>query len=125
MTMKRISFHDSDCSRFIFHKQRGIVVLIVFALAGLLACERTPDQTQEAKKPAVADRPGVLHITSAELARTVMRAVEDHSVPILKEVTSKFGGDYYDLRLVDGRIGGNSTGCHEEIHPLALCEHKT
>ena len=72
MTMTRISFPDFDCSRFIFHKHRGIVVLIAFALAGLLACERTPDQTQDARKPVVADRPGVVHLTSAELARTVI-----------------------------------------------------
>jgi cobalt-zinc-cadmium efflux system membrane fusion protein len=48
------------------------VGLVVFALAGLIACERTPDQVPEAKKAVVADRPGVLHLTSEELARTVI-----------------------------------------------------
>jgi cobalt-zinc-cadmium efflux system membrane fusion protein len=48
------------------------VGLVVFALAGLIACERAPDQVPEAKKAVVADRPGVLHLTSEELARTVI-----------------------------------------------------
>ena len=47
-------------------------VLAAFALAGLIACERTPDQASEAKKAVVADRPGVLHLTSEELSRTVI-----------------------------------------------------
>ena len=72
MSMKRISFPDSDCSRFMFHKQCGIVVLIAFALAGLIACERTPEQATESKNAVVADRPGVVHLTAEELARTVL-----------------------------------------------------
>ena len=48
------------------------VGLVAFALVGLLACERTPDQAPETKKAVVADRPGVLHLTSEELARTVI-----------------------------------------------------
>ena len=75
MTMKRISFPDSDCSRFMFHKQCGIVVLIALALAGFVACERTPEQATEAKKAVVAARPGVLHLTSEELARTAIEVV--------------------------------------------------
>ena len=54
-----------------FHKQRGMVVLIAFALVGLLACERTPDRAPEAKK-AVADKPGMVHLTAEELARTAI-----------------------------------------------------
>jgi len=46
--------------------------LVAFVLAGFAACERTPDQASEAKKAVVADRPGVLHLTSEELARTVI-----------------------------------------------------
>jgi membrane fusion protein, heavy metal efflux system len=72
MTMKRISFLDSDCSRFMFRKPCGIVVLIAFALAGLIACERTPEQATESKNAVVADRPGVVHLTAEELGRTVL-----------------------------------------------------
>jgi membrane fusion protein, heavy metal efflux system len=70
--MKRISGWYSDVSCFTFHEQRWVVLLAAFALAGLIACERTPDQAPEAKKAVVADRPGVLHLTSEELARTVI-----------------------------------------------------
>ena len=72
MTMKRISFPDSDCSRFMFRKPGGIVVLIAFALAGLIACERTPEQATESKNAVVADRPGVVHLTAEELGRTAL-----------------------------------------------------
>ena len=48
------------------------VGLVVFALAGLLGCERTPDQVPEAKKAVLADRPGVLHLTAEELSRTAI-----------------------------------------------------
>ena len=56
----------------LFHEQCFAVLLAAFALVGLLACERTPDQAPEAKKGVVAYRPGVLHLTSEELARTVI-----------------------------------------------------
>ena len=72
MTMKRISFLDSDCLRFMFCKPCGIVVLIAFALAGLIACERTPEQATESKNAVVADRPGVVHLTAEELGRTAL-----------------------------------------------------
>jgi cobalt-zinc-cadmium efflux system membrane fusion protein len=48
------------------------VGFVVFALAGLIACERTPDQAAEPKKAVVADRPGVLHLTAEELSRTAI-----------------------------------------------------
>jgi cobalt-zinc-cadmium efflux system membrane fusion protein len=51
------------------------VGLAAFTLAGLIACERTPDQAPETKKAVVADRPGVLHLTSEELARTAIEVV--------------------------------------------------
>ncbi|MEK7761257.1 MAG: efflux RND transporter periplasmic adaptor subunit, partial [Nitrospirota bacterium] len=70
--VKRLSFHNSNASRFTFHEQRWVILLAAFALAGLLACDRTPDQALEAKKAVVAERPGVLHLTSEELARTVI-----------------------------------------------------
>ena len=70
--VKRPSFPDSNASRFTFHERCGVVLLVVFACTGLVACERTPDQAPEAKKAVVADRPGVLHLTSEELARTAI-----------------------------------------------------
>jgi len=72
--VKRISFLDSDVSPFTFHERRWGVLLLAFAVVGLLACERTPEQPPETKKVDVADRPGVLHLTltAEELTRTVI-----------------------------------------------------
>ncbi|MEO7819007.1 MAG: efflux RND transporter periplasmic adaptor subunit, partial [Actinomycetota bacterium] len=70
--VKRISFLDSDVSPFTFHERRWGVLLLAFAVVGLLACERTPDQALETKKAAVADKPGMVHLTAEELARTVI-----------------------------------------------------
>ena len=58
-------------SRTIYERY-GVVLLVALAFAGFAACYRTPDQAPEAKKAVVADRPGVLHLTSEELARTVI-----------------------------------------------------
>ncbi len=56
----------------LFHDRRAVIFLVAFALAGLLACDRTPEQAPEAKKAVVADKTGVVHLTSEELARTVI-----------------------------------------------------
>ena len=71
-SVKPISFLDSDVSRFTFRERQSVVLLVALAFVGLIACERTPDQAPEAKKAVVAERPGVLHLTSDELARTVI-----------------------------------------------------
>ena len=55
-----------------FHEQCGVVLLVAFVLAGFVACDRTPEQASEVKKAVVADRPGMLHLTSEELARTAI-----------------------------------------------------
>ena len=117
MTMKRISFQDSDCSRFMFHKQRGIVVIIVFALAGLIACERTPDLTEEAKKPAVADRSGVLHITSAELARTVIEVtpVARGQLLVPREFPATVQANENELAEVTTLIRGRVVKVHVDV----------
>ena len=57
--VKPISLPDSDASHFMLHERCRVVFFVAFALAGLLACERTPDQAAEPKKAVVAERPGV------------------------------------------------------------------
>jgi membrane fusion protein, heavy metal efflux system len=57
---------------FLFHQQRWLFLLIAFALVGLLACERTPEKAAQPKQAVVSDRPGVVHLTAEELARTVI-----------------------------------------------------
>ena len=58
-----------------FHERCGVVLLVAFVFAGFVACDRTPEQAFEVKKAVVADRPGVLHLTSEELARTAIEIV--------------------------------------------------
>jgi cobalt-zinc-cadmium efflux system membrane fusion protein len=67
-----ISLSDSNASRFTLHARHATVLLVVFTLAGFLACERTPDQAPETKKAVVAERPGMVHLTAEELAQTVI-----------------------------------------------------
>lgn len=49
--------------------------LVAAALAWLIACERTSEQAPEPKNAVSAARPGVLHLTSEELGRTVIEVV--------------------------------------------------
>ena len=117
MTMKRISFPDSDCSRFMFHKQRGFVVLIVFALVGLLACERTPDQALETKKAVVADKPGVVHLTTEELARTVIEVtpVARGALRVPREYTATIQANENELAEVTTLIRGRVVKVHVDV----------
>jgi cobalt-zinc-cadmium efflux system membrane fusion protein len=57
------------------YERRGVVLFVAFAFAGFAACDRPPDQAPEAKKAVVTDGPGVLHLTSEELTRTVIEVV--------------------------------------------------
>ena len=70
--VKPISLPDSDASQVTLHERCRVVLFVAFVLAGLLACERTPDQAPEAKKAVVAERPGVLRLTAEELSRTAI-----------------------------------------------------
>jgi len=70
--VKPISLPDSDASHFTLHERCRVVLFVAFVLAGLLGCERTPDQAAEPKKPVVAERPGVLRLTAEELSRTAI-----------------------------------------------------
>jgi cobalt-zinc-cadmium efflux system membrane fusion protein len=72
MTMRAKAF---KIERFTFHKRGWAVLLIAFIGAGFVACDRTPDQAPETPKAVVAERPGLLHLTSEELARTVIQVV--------------------------------------------------
>ena len=90
-----------------FHTQRGIVVLIAFALVGLLACERTPDRAPEAKK-AVADKPGMVHLTAEELARTVIEVtpVARGALLVPRQYTATVQANENELAEVTTLIGG-------------------
>ncbi|HKP01310.1 MAG TPA: efflux RND transporter periplasmic adaptor subunit [Nitrospiraceae bacterium] len=59
--------------RFTFQERCWAVLLTAFLGAGFVGCERTPDQASETPKAVVAERPGLLHLTSEELARTTIQ----------------------------------------------------
>ncbi|NWF73946.1 MAG: hypothetical protein HXY51_13015 [Nitrospirae bacterium] len=69
MTMRANAFNTE---RFTFHERYWAVLLIAFIGAGFVACERTPDQAPEPPQAVVAERPGLVHLTSEELARTAI-----------------------------------------------------
>lgn len=69
MTMRAKAF---KLERFTFQERCWAVLLIVFLGAGFVACERTPDQASETPKAVVAEKSGLIHLTSEELARTTI-----------------------------------------------------
>ncbi|HSN04524.1 MAG TPA: hypothetical protein VLS44_06040, partial [Nitrospira sp.] len=46
--------------------------LATLVFAGLMGCDRPPDQTPDAKTPPVTEKQGVLRLTPEELARTAI-----------------------------------------------------
>ena len=114
--VNRISFLASDVSRFMFHKQCGIVVLIAFVFAGLLACERTPDRAPEAKK-AVADKPGMVHLTAEELARTVIEVtpVARGALLVPRQYTATVQANENELAEVTTLIRGRVVKVHVDV----------
>jgi cobalt-zinc-cadmium efflux system membrane fusion protein len=108
------SFH---ASRFTFHEQRWLVLLIAFALSGFLACERTPDQAIEAKKVVVAERPGVLHLTSEELARTVIEVapVVRGAMLVPRQYTATVQANENELAEVTTLIRGRVVKVHVDV----------
>ena len=84
------------------------VGLVAFALAGLLACERTPDQAAEAKKAVVADRPGVLRLTAEELSRTAIEVapVARGALSVPRQYTATVQANENELAEVTTLIRG-------------------
>ena len=115
--VKRISFTDSDVSRFTFHERRAAVLLVALAFAGFAACDRTPDQVPEAKKAVVADRPGVLHLTSEELARTVIEVtpVARGQLLVPREFPATVQPNENELAEVTSLIRGRVVKVHVDV----------
>jgi membrane fusion protein, heavy metal efflux system len=115
--VKRISFSNSDVSRFTFHGRLGIIFLAALALAGLIACEKAPDQASEAKKAVVADRPGVLHLTSQELARTAIEVapVVRGELRVTREFPATVQANENELAEVTALIRGRVVKVHVDV----------
>ena len=116
-SVKPISFPDSDVSRLTFHEQGWLVLLVAVALAGLFACERTPDQASEGKKVILADRPGVLHLTAEELARTVIEVapVARGELRVSREFPATVQANANQLAEVTALIRGRVMKVHVDV----------
>ncbi len=93
------------------------VGLAAFFIVGFAACERTPDQAPEAKKAVVADRPGVLHLTSEELARTVIEVspVVRGAVLLPRQYTATVQANENELAEVTTLIKGRVVKVHVDV----------
>jgi len=113
----RISIPGSDGSRFTLHARHGAILLVVFALAGLLACERTPEQALETKKAVVADKTGVVHLTSEELARTVIEVTPVARGALLapRQYTATVQANENELAEVTTLISGRVVKVHVDV----------
>ena len=115
--MRRILFPDSDVSRFTFHETRVILFLVACTFAGFAACDRTPGQAPEAKKAVVADRPAVLHLTSEELARTVIEVapVARGQLLVPREFPATVQANENELAEVTTLIRGRVVKVHVDV----------
>ena len=91
--------------------------LVALAFAGLVACERTPDQAPEANKSVVADRPGVLHLTAEELARTAIEVtpVARGQLRVSREFPATVQSNENELAEVTTLIRGRVVKVHVDV----------
>ena len=115
--VKRPSFHDSNASRYTLHAHHATVLLVAFALAGLVACDRTPDQAPETKKTVVAERPGMVHLTAEELARTVIEVtpVARGAMLVPRQYTATVQANENELAEVTPLIRGRVVKVHVDV----------
>ena len=94
-----------------------MIGLAAIAIAGLIACERTPDQAPEAKKAVVADSPGVLHLTSEELARTAIEvaSVARGQLLVPREFPATVQPNENELAHVTPLIRGRVVKVHVDV----------
>jgi cobalt-zinc-cadmium efflux system membrane fusion protein len=93
------------------------VGLAASIFVGFAACERTPDQASEAKKGVVAERPGVLHFTSEELARTVIEVtpVARGELRVSREFPATVQANANQLAEVTALIRGRVVKVHVDV----------
>ena len=91
--------------------------LVSLALAGFMSCERTPDPVPEANKGIAADRPGVLHLTSEELARTAIEVapVARGQVLVPREFSATVQSNENELAEVTTLIRGRVVKVHVDV----------
>lgn len=93
------------------------VGLAACIFVGFAACERTPDQVPEVKKGVVAERPGVLHLTSEELARMVIELapVALGELRVSREFPATVQANANQLAEVTALIRGRVVKVHVDV----------
>lgn len=101
----------------IFNERYRMSLLVVIIFVGCVACERTPDQVPEVKNAIVADRPGVLRLTSEELARTAIEVapVARGEVRVPREFPATVEANQNELAHVTTLIRGRVVQVHVDV----------
>ena len=98
---------------------RGLLTigLVSFVFAGLVSCERTPDQAPEATKAVVAERLGVLRLTPEELARTAIEVtpVARGQLRVPREFPATVQSNENELAEVTTLIRGRVVKVHVDV----------
>jgi cobalt-zinc-cadmium efflux system membrane fusion protein len=90
---------------------------LALVFAGLIACEKPPDQAPEARNAVVADRPGVIHLTPEELARTVIEvtSVARGQLRVVREFPATVQPNENELAEVTTLIRGRVVKVHVDV----------
>jgi len=93
------------------------ILPIAFIGAGSVACERTPDQAPETPKAVVADKPGMVHLTAEELARTVIEVatVNRGALLVPKQYTATVQPNQNELADVTALIRGRVVKVYVDV----------
>jgi cobalt-zinc-cadmium efflux system membrane fusion protein len=91
--------------------------LIVLLSSGFVACEKAPDQVPESKTSTVDGLRGVLHLTSEELARTVIEVspVARGQLRVPREFTATVQSNENELAEVTTLIRGRVVKVHVDV----------
>ncbi len=114
MTMRAKAF---KIERFTFQERCWAVLLIVFLGAGFVACERTPDQASEPPKAVVAEKSGLIHLTSEELARTTIEfaPVARGALLVPRQYTATVQANQNELAEVTALIRGRVVKVYVDV----------
>ena len=94
-----------------------MIGLVTVVAGGFASCERASDPAVEADKAVVADRPGVLHLTSEELARTAIEfaPVVRGQLRVPREFPATVQSNENELAEVTTLIRGRVVKVHVDV----------
>lgn len=94
-----------------------VIGLAAVMSSGFVACEKAPDQVPESKTSAVDGLPGVLHLTSEELARTVIDVspVSRGQLRVPREFTATVQSNENELAEVTTLIRGRVVKVYVDV----------